>query len=108
MAAQSVPGWAPKVLDKLSASRTHLAVGSLLNLVHIAVVFEKLSNPLDDRDQKFRERAQHVMFTQPLKKNTHRRLDRMRAERLEREKKERARANRLITGEPDPEEVSRS
>ena len=48
------------------------------------------------------------MFTQPLKKNTHRRLDRMRAERLEREKKERARANRLITGEPDPEEVSRS
>ena len=31
----------------------------------------------------------------------------MRAVRLEREKKERARANRLITGEPDPEEVSR-
>ena len=29
----------------------------------------------------------------------------MRAVRLEREKKERARANRLITGEPDPEEV---
>ena len=37
----------------------------------------------------------------------HRRLERMRAVRLEREKKERARANRLITGEPDPEEVSR-
>ena len=30
----------------------------------------------------------------------------MRAERLEREKRERARATRLITGEPDPEEVA--
>ena len=38
--------------------------------------------------------------------DTHRRLERMRAERLEREKKERARANRLISGEPDPQEVN--
>ena len=39
--------------------------------------------------------------------DTHRRLERMRAERLEREKKERARANRLISGEPDPQEVNK-